>query len=93
LKKEDLDYEKKLDDWLAKMIKKKNEKNFKIDGWKLLVAIPALVGVIALETWITQLLWNWLMPIIFGLPKVTFWQALGLQLLTTVLFTSIRLKK
>lgn len=34
------------------------------------------------------LLWNWLMPTIFGLPYITFWQAVGLNLLATILFKS-----
>lgn len=33
-------------------------------------------------------LWNWLMPLIFGLTKLTFLQALGLNLLTNLLFKS-----
>ena len=32
------------------------------------------------------LLWNWLMPELFGLPTLTFWQALGLLALTNCLF-------
>lgn len=32
------------------------------------------------------LLWNWLMPTIFGLPYITFWQAVGLNLLSSILF-------
>jgi hypothetical protein len=32
------------------------------------------------------LLWNWLMPLIFGLPHITFWQAVGLNLLSSILF-------
>lgn len=32
------------------------------------------------------LLWNWLMPDIFGLPHITFWQAVGLNLLSSILF-------
>ena len=39
-----------------------------------------------------MLLWNWLMPIIFGLPTITFWQALGLNLLTGILFRSSNIK-
>jgi hypothetical protein len=35
-----------------------------------------------------MLLWNWLMPTIFGLPEITLWQALGLNLLSTILFKS-----
>jgi hypothetical protein len=33
-------------------------------------------------------LWNWLMPTMFGLPEITFWQAVGLNLLSTILFKS-----
>ena len=33
-------------------------------------------------------LWNWLMPEIFGLITITFWQALGLSLLSSFLFKS-----
>lgn len=31
-------------------------------------------------------LWNWLMPTIFNLPQITFWQAVGLNLLSSILF-------
>ena len=30
-------------------------------------------------------LWNWLMPAIFGLTTITFWQAIGLGLLSKLL--------
>ena len=33
-------------------------------------------------------LWNWLMPILFELPKITFWQALGISMLSSILFKS-----
>ena len=32
-----------------------------------------------------MVLWNWIMPTIFGLPEIGFWQACGLQLLATIL--------
>jgi hypothetical protein len=35
-------------------------------------------------------LWNWLMPMLFHLPTVTFWQALGLMLLSWILFGGAR---
>jgi len=35
-----------------------------------------------------MLLWNWLMPILFGMPYITFWQAVGLNILSTILFKS-----
>ncbi len=34
------------------------------------------------------ILWNWLMPEIFGLKSITFVQALGLSLLSSILFKS-----
>ena len=39
-----------------------------------------------LLAWPVKLLWNWLMPVIFGLPLITFWQAAGLMLLISILF-------
>lgn len=38
--------------------------------------------------WPTQLLWNWLMPEIFNLPEITFWQALGILILSSFIFGS-----
>ena len=36
--------------------------------------------------WPVKLLWNWLMPLIFGLPAISFWQAAGMMLLVNILF-------
>ena len=33
-------------------------------------------------------LWNVLMPVIFNLPMITLWQAIGLDVLFTIFFTS-----
>ena len=35
-------------------------------------------------------LWNWLAPAVFGLHPITFWQALGLLLLSKLLFGGFR---
>lgn len=35
--------------------------------------------------WIVMLLWNWLMPEIFRLPEIGYWQAWGLVLLSHIL--------
>lgn len=35
-----------------------------------------------------MLLWNWLMPAIFGLKEITYWQAAGLVILARLLFGS-----
>jgi hypothetical protein len=33
-------------------------------------------------------LWNWLMPELFGLKEINFWQAIGLNLIGSILFKS-----
>jgi hypothetical protein len=43
-------------------------------------------GLAFLFGWIVMLLWNWLMPDIFGLKRVTYWQAWGLLILCCILF-------
>lgn len=47
-----------------------------------------LLGVLALAavSFIVMLLWNWLIPTIFGLVAINFWQALGLFALGRILF-------
>jgi len=59
-------------------------------------AIAALIGMIAIAIVLLgyplMLLWNWLMPIIFGLPEITFWQAIGLNFLSTILFKPTTIK-
>jgi len=35
---------------------------------------------------VVKLLWNGLLPPLFGFPVVTFWQALGLLILSRILF-------
>jgi len=52
----------------------------------------AIAGIIAITLFIflggkvVQLLWNWLMPMLFGLREVTFWQAVGILALSRILF-------
>jgi hypothetical protein len=36
--------------------------------------------------WLVMLLWNKLMPSLFGLPLVNYWQSVGLVVLTKLLF-------
>lgn len=52
---------------------------------KFLVFGIVMLGVIGL---VTQLLWNWLVPELFAGPVINFWQALGLLVLTKILFWS-----
>jgi hypothetical protein len=51
--------------------------------------ILGIVGVFVFGT-IVMLLWNALMPEIFHLPLIGFWQALGLLLLAKILFSGFR---
>lgn len=52
--------------------------------------VPAAIAGLVLFTFLggtaVQLLWNWLMPAMFGWREVTFWQALGLLALCRILF-------
>ena len=51
----------------------------------ILSAILLVVLVAAILGFPLMWLWNWLMPGIFNLPEITFWQALGLNALSTIL--------
>lgn len=44
-----------------------------------------IVGGLFLIGLITMSLWNWLMPEIFGLPTITYWQTWGLMILSSIL--------
>jgi hypothetical protein len=58
----------------------------------LLIAPFAILGIlvfVSLGGWMVKTLWNWLLPTIFGLPQVTFWQALGLLVLSRILFSGL----
>lgn len=41
---------------------------------------------------VVRLLWNWLLPSLFGWPQVTFWQALGLLALCRILFGGLGMR-
>jgi hypothetical protein len=57
---------------------------------KMLLFAP--FGLLALALFITiggqlvRALWNWLLPPIFGIAEITFWQALGILVLCRILF-------
>ena len=48
----------------------------------------AVFGLLALTVFgfITMLLWNWLVPLLFNGPVITFWQSMGLLVLSKLLF-------
>lgn len=54
---------------------------------KHLVFIPLFcVAFIVVFGGCVMLLWNWIMPDLFGLPTINFWQAAGLLTLCKILF-------
>jgi hypothetical protein len=52
-------------------------------------AIIGMVAFIAIGGEIVRLLWNWLLPGLFGWRLITFWQAVGLLALCRILFGGI----
>ena len=42
--------------------------------------------------WPVMLLWNWLCPVLFGLPVIGYWQAWGLNLLCGLLIKSMNIR-
>ena len=48
--------------------------------------IATFICVLAIFPVAIMLLWNWLMPHIFGLTTINFWEALGIILVTWILF-------
>ena len=60
----------------------------------LIIAPLAILGIVvftAIGGGVVMLLWNWLAPTLFGLPEVTFWQAIGLLALCRILFGGLGL--
>lgn len=55
-------------------------------GGKIILGVLAFVGLTFLFGLVVQSLWNTLMPVIFNLPTITYWQAFGLLILSHILF-------
>ena len=54
----------------------------------VLKTVATLLATIIILCWPTMALWNWLMPVLFGLPTITFAQAAGLLGLSYLLFNA-----
>jgi uncharacterized membrane protein len=50
------------------------------------IALLAMVAIAFIGGTIVQLLWNWLLPSLFGWRQITFWEAFGLLVLCRILF-------
>lgn len=65
-------------------------------SWKLFRIAGLIVGGVALAALfalvlgaVVQWLWNWLMPDVFGLKEISYWQAFGLMFLGRLLFGTL----
>ena len=65
--------------------KMRSKSPMEIVGWVLL-AIIGIAALIILFGFVIMWLWNWLMPDLFGLTTITYWQAIGICLLSKILF-------
>ena len=83
----------------------KNPKNrkilFKFSGDKdwlkdflLMTGLGLLVFLVVafLFGFVTMALWNYLLPDIFGLPKISYWQAVGLLIFPHLFFINTKVK-
>ena len=57
-------------------------RNFK-KRWYLFV--PLIIVAFLAFGFLAMNLWNWLMPAIFHLPEITFWQTIGLMALSRLI--------
>lgn len=60
-------------------------KGLKIFGFVILGVI-GVAFLALLFGYIVMLLWNWLMPVLFELTTITFWQAVGIVILARLIF-------
>jgi hypothetical protein len=58
---------------------------FQIAGWVLGGIVLAVVFAF-LFGYFVMLLWNWIMPALFGLPEINYWMGFGIILLGRLIF-------
>ena len=58
-----------------------------VKGAALLVLVLAVIAAVG---FVVMSLWNWLVPALFRGPALQYWQAVGLLLLSRILFGSLR---
>lgn len=63
-------------------------KGLRVAGFVVLGILAA--GLFALVFgYLVMILWNWIMPEVFGLTTITYWQAFGLIILIKLIFGTI----
>ncbi|MCX2681616.1 hypothetical protein OOZ15_16815 [Galbibacter sp. EGI 63066] len=56
-----------------------------IAGW-IILAVIGIAALAILFGYVVMWLWNWLMPELFGLTTINYWQAVGIFILFKFLF-------
>ncbi|MDD4991399.1 MAG: hypothetical protein PHR83_04110 [Paludibacter sp.] len=57
------------------------------------IMTPLVVGGLFGVSALVMLLWNWIIPAISPLTAVTYWQAMGLFILSRILFGGFRFRR
>jgi hypothetical protein len=58
-----------------------------LTGKKVFFGVLIFIAAVGVFGTSFLLLWNWLMPVIFGLPQINFYQAIGLFVLSKIIFS------
>ena len=58
----------------------------------LIVAVLIFI-VLCIVSVVLMFCWNYIMPVIFGLPQITFWQAFVMHIMSTILFRTVTYHK
>ena len=53
---------------------------------KFWLAIPCIIVAIGLFIWFFQWLWNMVLPDVLGVKAITYWQSLGILVISKILF-------
>ncbi len=53
---------------------------------RIIMMLPFAVAAAVVFGFLVMALWNWLLPPLFGVRPVGFWQALGILVLSRILF-------
>jgi len=76
-----------MEDHMEQLVKSRVKRNV-TKAFKVFFAVIAAIVFVLLFGYVIMWLWNWLMPEIFGLVEVSYWQAVGLLALAKILFGS-----
>ena len=72
------------------MRRKLNEHKLTFIIRKLIFIIPLALLALAAFTWVVMLLWNNVLAVVLHISTITFWQSLGLLVLSKILFSGFR---